>query len=268
MWDGHSCPSSLRIIYTADLHNRLVPSIAQRLRHLKEQHDALFIDGGDAIGAPNVLVRPGPEPAIRLLNEAGCDAMALGNREYFFRKRGLLNKTRGADFPLVCSNLIPKRASPEGASRGGAAPASAPVRPALGRIRRWVLLRSAGWRVGLFALCPTMIVPHTLADRFSDMRFVSPEEAASEALAALQAQAADVVIALAHITAEAQEALAAAHPEIDLVLGSHTHGPALQLQWAHGVPIVRVPPYAKAAALLEIQPGRANTPGLTEVVLQ
>jgi len=251
-------PPALRLLYTADLHNRLTPALAERLRQVKRDHEALLVDGGDAVAAPNVLVYPRPERAVRLLGAAGCDLMGLGNREYFFRRWGLRRKTGGASFPVLCSNLV---------AVGPGLPEEAEHGAGVEHLRRWMVLEGAGRRVGFFGLCPEMIVPGTWAERCSDMRFVPWQEAAATASEALRPQC-DLIVALAHVGAPTQEALAQAHPEVALILGAHTHGPAVELLTAAGVPIVRVPPHARAAALVALEPEAGALPQVTEVPLQ
>ena len=99
--------SGLTVIQTADLHNNIDLQKAGRLRNLRVENSALLLDCGDAIWAGNVFVKPGPEHAVRRMNEAGYHAMALGNREYFFRALGMMMKTAEARFPVLSANLLP-----------------------------------------------------------------------------------------------------------------------------------------------------------------
>ena len=54
----------LTLLHTADLHGRLTTAAADRLRELRERHQALLLDSGDAITAPNVLLWPWQEPVL------------------------------------------------------------------------------------------------------------------------------------------------------------------------------------------------------------
>jgi 2',3'-cyclic-nucleotide 2'-phosphodiesterase (5'-nucleotidase family) len=193
---------TLTIIHTADLHNRLGEERAEALGFLRENSGALLLDSGDAVGAGNTYVRLS-EPVIERMNAAGYHAMAVGNREFFFRKRGMLFKTRQAEFPVVTTNLLPHEGD-------------------FGHIRRWVQLEHAGERVGIFALTPTMIEPGHFFERLSDVRFLAWEAAAREAVQRLRGRV-DWLIALSHRGREDDLALAEICPEIDLILGGHSH---------------------------------------------
>ncbi len=193
---------ALTIIHTADMHNRLDDERAAALGFLREKSGALLLDSGDAIGAGNVYVRP-VEPVLPRMNAAGYHAMAVGNREFFFRKRGMLFKTRQAAFPVVTTNLLPRN--------GG-----------FGHIRRWMRLEQCGERVGIFALAPTMIRPGHFFERLSDVRFLAWEAAAREAVERLRAEV-DWLIALSHRGVEDDLALSEICSEIDMILGGHSH---------------------------------------------
>ena len=222
----------LHIILTADLHGRLTREQAQRLAAARREYDALLLDAGDAVTAPNVLVWPWDEPIVPRMNEAGYDAMARGNREFFFRRRGMERKLRAARFPVLAANLRP---------RGG--PRSLPL---LGD----VCLRSAqGDAVGVIGLAREMIPPGGAAEVFSDLWFVPWVEAAREAVSRLRSEVAWLV-ALSHLGSEADGELAALCPELDLVLGGHAHPAETVVRQVGRTTVVTAPPRLRQVPLL------------------
>jgi 5'-nucleotidase/UDP-sugar diphosphatase len=227
--------SEIRIVHTSDFHDRLTPQKAARLRALKEAHDALLIDTGDAIRAPNVAVMPWRERAVSLMNEAGYDAMGLGNREYFFRAGGMAWKTGHATFPRICCNLQAKRGEPEG-------------------VEPWKALKTPqGGRVGLFALMPTMIEPGHWFERLSDTRFREWQEAAAAAASGLAGKA-DISVALFHRPEAEIDELVTLCPEMGLILLGHTHGtPGVLERRADGVVVSRVGERARHARLIGLR---------------
>jgi len=202
---------SLTIIHTADLHDRLDEARADALGFLREQMHALLLDSGDAIGAGNVLVRPN-EPVLEQMNRAGYHAMAAGNREFFFRRRGMQFKTRQAQFPVLAANIVP-------------------LGDGTAQAERWTVLEHEGERVGLFGLTPTMIQPGHPFERLSDLRFIEWTAAAREAIEHLRGQV-DWLIALSHRGVEDDHTLVRLCPEIDIILGGHSH----EEQFAEGGP--------------------------------
>jgi 2',3'-cyclic-nucleotide 2'-phosphodiesterase (5'-nucleotidase family) len=226
--------SRLQIIHTADLHGTLTQDRARRLRDLREQHGAVLLDSGDAISAGNVTFRRGPEPVLLQMNAAGYAAMALGNREYFFRRRFLLHKTAAAGFPLVCANLRAKQGD---------------LRPILPS----VVLDTPAGRLGVFGLMPTMIVPATVAEWFSDMVFVEWPIAAREVVTRL-ARETDLVVALSHRGWGDDQLLAQQEPELALILGGHEHAWESDFRYAGHVPASYVGARGTHAALIGLDP--------------
>lgn len=222
---------ALTIIHTADLHNRLDDERAEALGFLREQSDALLLDSGDAIGAGNIYVRPA-EPVLERMNAAGYHAMAVGNREFFFRKRGMLFKTREAEFPVLTTNLLPREGD-------------------FGHIRRWLELEHGGRRVGIFALTPTMIRPGHFFERLSDVRFLTWEAAAREAVERLRERV-DWLVALTHRGLHDDRVLLEMCPEVDVVLGGHQHERVAMRLEASGAMISHPGSHAECAAILKL----------------
>lgn len=223
--------AQLTVMQTADLHNHIDLRKAGHLRNLRLEHDALLVDCGDAIWAGNLFIKPGPEHAIRRMNEAGYHAMALGNREYFFRALGMLTKTAEARFPVLSANLLPKSGN-------------------LGHVERWTIVESPrGDRVGLFGLTPLMIKPGAWPERLSNMRFISHIRATREAIHALR-DSCEWIICLSHIGIERDYQIAQEFAEIDLILGGHTHEATDNLIAANGVHISHILPYGEHAAII------------------
>lgn len=221
----------LTVIQTADLHNHIGLREAGRLRNLRLERQALLLDCGDAVWAGNVYVKPGPEHAIRRMNEAGYHAMALGNREFFFRATGLVMKTVEARFPVLSTNLLPRSGD-------------------LAQVQRWTILASPqGDRVGVFGLTPVMIPPNSLGELFSNLRFISHEQATREALASLRGRC-DWIIALSHAGYERDRDLAARFGEIHLILGGHSHHQTEGLEVVNGVTISHIGAHGRQAAVI------------------
>lgn len=227
----------LCLVHTADLHGRLDGARAQRLRELKHERGALWLDCGDAIAAPNTLAFPWPEPAIRWLNEAGCDAMCLGNREYAWYRRGLLAKTGRARFPVLTANLVPRPGED------------------LGHLQRWAVLRSPeGVRVGVLGLTEVMVQPGSFVSRFAAGTFLDPIEAAREAVAALRSEA-DVLVALTHYGRADEVELAAACPELDAVFCGHWHANGPSLEMIGHTAVARTFHHGRGASIMTLADG-------------
>lgn len=198
-------PTPLTVYHTNDFHNKLNESKAARLKALKDKTpNSLLLDAGDAIWAGNVIVRPGGEHALRLMNAAGYDAMAMGNREFHFLQSGFRAKVGRAEFPVLCANA---RSTKPGVI--------VPVVPS-------IIKEIDGVRVGILGLTVPMITEKMLVRAVSPYVFDDPVHTASEIVPTLRAET-DLVIGLTHIGLKEDRRLAAEVPGIDLIVGGHTH---------------------------------------------
>ena len=214
---------TVHILHTNDFHNHFTPAQAQVVVQAKAELDnVLLLDAGDAISAGNIGVRPGGEPILTLMSETGYDAMTLGNREFHIADALLRCKIGKATFPILCANLRWKE------NTGAELPAVPHVLKSL----------SNGLRVAIFGVTVPMVTPRMAARAVSAFLFDDPIETARRQIAALRPQA-DVLIALTHIGIREDERLAAACPELDLVIGGHTHVKLTAPEVIAGVPVVQ-----------------------------
>ncbi len=219
----------LVILHTADLHGRLGQRQAQRLSQERRERDALLLDSGDAVTAPNVFVWPWAERVLLRMNEAGYGAMALGNREFFFRCGGLTHKIGPARFPVLAANVQVQRRSP--------------VQP-----HTWLETRQ-GDRVGVIGLAREMVRPGSWEERFCSVRFVPWREVLPRLVAELRQEATWLVV-LSHLGPEADEEVARLCPELDLVLSGHSHTPQGTVRRIGQTTIVRTAPYLRELQLI------------------
>jgi len=86
------------------------------------------------------------------------------------------------------------------------------------------LVRTIGsLKVGFIGLCLTS--SEIRGDNLAGIRLVDPIAAAGQYLPRLEAEGADVIVAITHLTFEDDRALADRFPEIDLIIGGHEHEP-------------------------------------------
>ncbi len=192
------------ILHTADFHNRLPPAAARQLARLKQDHPgSVLLDAGDAVAAGNLTFRLFGEPILRQMASIGYDAMAMGNRESHPSRPFLERKLRDASFPVLAANLVSKRQP----------------RPPI--IQDHIILDRPPSRLAVIGLAPQITSPRSIWARVTDYVFEDPIPVARRLASELRSQA-DLVICLSHCGAEVDHELAAL-PDIDLVLGGHTH---------------------------------------------
>ena len=215
--------TTLTILHTNDFHNHLSASQAAFIKTEKAKRDnVLLLDSGDAISAGNVGVRPGGEPILTLMSETGYDAMTLGNREFHVADTLLRLKIGKADFPVLCANLRWRDDHGE----------------TLPTVPSFETTLPNGLRVGVFGLTVPMVTPRMTARLVSAFVFDDPVSVAHNQIARLRPNV-DALIALTHIGLREDERLAAACPELDLIIGGHSHNKLHEPNVVNGVPIVQ-----------------------------
>lgn len=196
--------------HTNDLHSHLEhwPRIAKELRAKRRQHEnageeVFIFDVGDACDRVHPLTEATEGQAItRLLNDAGYDAVTIGNNEGIGSTKDQLNHLYDdAEYTVLLSNMTDKKT---------------------GKIPDWArqvkfYTTRKGFRIGVFACTIPLLVSYgPLGWEVAD-----PFDAAAEVLNTFF-DAADCWIMLSHLGLDIDRELAERFP-IDIIMGGHTH---------------------------------------------
>lgn len=181
------------------------------VRTLAQQERAkgpvLFLHAGDFL-SPSLLsqkLKHKGGQMIVAMNGLGLDLATFGNHEFDLGCAVLADRIKESRFPFVSSNvdLPPAMALPAG------------------RVADHRVIEIAGLRVGFFGLTvPQHPVPGCGGESIT---FRDPLDAARRAVAALEQEKVDLIIGLTHLRVADDEALAAALPNVDLIVGGHEH---------------------------------------------
>jgi 2',3'-cyclic-nucleotide 2'-phosphodiesterase (5'-nucleotidase family) len=184
------------------------------------------------------------------MSDIGYDAMAMGNREFHVSEGLLKRKIDKARFPVLCANMHRKQ-------NGGA---MLPVEASL------VKVLPNGLRVGVFGLTVPMVTSRMAARAVSAFLFDDPVEAAHIQIAGLRAKV-DVLVALTHIGLREDERLARSCPDLDLIVGGHSHVVLTQAESGYGAPIVQAGWFAHYLGHVTLEVRVASRPQLTATTL-
>ncbi|SLN74686.1 bifunctional metallophosphatase/5'-nucleotidase [Oceanibacterium hippocampi] len=163
-----------------------------------------FTHGGDLV-SPSLLasIDKGAH-MVALMNAMGLDLMTLGNHEFDFGPAILKARMAEAEFQWLSANV-----TEEGAPIGGAVPTAT---------------RMVGDHTIGFLGLTTTTTPD-VSSPGATVAFADPVAAAQQAVAALKAAGAVVIVALTHQDLADDRRLAREVPEIDVILGGHDHEP-------------------------------------------
>ena len=161
--------------------------------------------GGDLI-SPSVLsgLTQGTH-MVDLYNLLGIDIAVLGNHEFDYGPEVLAERVAASAFPWLGTNVL----GPAG-------------KPALGTVATHVIER-AGYRIGFFGI----LAPETdvLSSPGEAITFAPILATARAAVERLEADGADLIVALTHDDIADDRVLARSVAGIDVVLGGHDHDP-------------------------------------------
>ncbi|HEX5324518.1 MAG TPA: metallophosphatase [Capsulimonadaceae bacterium] len=243
---------TIQILHTNDFHNNLKGARVDALAKLKASlgPDLLFLDAGDAISAGNVGVRLTGEPILDTMSELGYDALTMGNREFHVAENCLRLKINRAKFPVLCANM----------RRKGESGAVLPVQP------HFTKILPNGLKVGVFGLTVPMVTEKMAARVVSAFLFDDPIKTANRQIEELRPQV-DILIALTHIGIREDERLAGSCPQIDLIIGGHSHVLLTEPARQFGSPIVQAGWFAQYAGVTEVEVPSSGRPVVTRSTL-
>jgi 2',3'-cyclic-nucleotide 2'-phosphodiesterase (5'-nucleotidase family) len=202
----------LHVLHTNDMHNRLTNVQAEHIRAIKErlQPNVLLLDAGDAVSAGNLAAKK-HEAIFDRMRTASYDAMAMGNRESHPTRGALHKKLTGAPCPVLAANLRFKE----------------DVRPPR-VVQEYVEFGFGGeeddeeeFIISVLGLAPQITAPDSWWARVTDFVFDEPKKTGPGLARKLRPDC-DLLIALTHIGYE-QDVVVCESPDIDLVLGGHSH---------------------------------------------
>ena len=196
----------LTIYHTNDIHSHL-HEYARITEYLiqerpKLQHHSLYLDIGDHVdlSAPVTEATMGIKN-VELLNAAHCDIATIGNNEGMTISHDALNTLYdNATFDVTCANVFDEQ----------------------GRLPRNMSSSFIKVIDGVRILFIAATAPFTPFYRALDWIVTNPLEAIKDEINANEG-AYDLLVIMSHVGVFFDEKLCQEIPEIDLILGSHTH---------------------------------------------
>ncbi|TCJ11663.1 bifunctional metallophosphatase/5'-nucleotidase [Parasulfuritortus cantonensis] len=224
----------LRILHFNDFHGQLaaydetgdgrpVAGIARLAAAVRAARDAdparptLLLFAGDLLQGTVTSSGFLGLPDVALFDRLGVDAAALGNHDLDYGQDVLRGLAGRAGFPILSANV-----------GGGRLPLAAAT----------VLARPGMARVAVIGLTTGELATATHPRNAVGLAVEDPLAAAARQLPALRERA-DLVVALSHLGAADDRRLARALPDLDLIVGGHSHDVFRQPERESGVAIVQ-----------------------------
>lgn len=207
---GNTDTTEVVIISTNDIHAQInkFPQFATFVRKQRAVHpNLLVVDGGDRFSG-NVYVDNAVErgkPMVVLMNAVGYDLATFGNHEFDYGQVELKKRIEEMNFPVICANI-----EAEGSG--------------LGQPQGHHILEKAGIRfcfVSMIGIDGKNRIPATNPAHLENISFRHFSEVVEENKELKEV--CDVFVALTHLGYTADSVLAVSMPELDVIIGGHSH---------------------------------------------
>ena len=235
---------SLTILHTSDLHARLLPdsqgrggfaylAAAIKQEKAKAPDSTLVLHAGDFVqGTPVSTIFEGV-PIWEVANQLGLDANTIGNHEFDYGWRKILEFLDKARFPTVTANLV----NDEGQ---------------LLTDQPHVIREVGGIRVAIIGAITADLPKLTRTDFRGPWRALPVAETVRRYARELRNQA-DLVVVLSHTFDYEDDQVLAEAPEVNVVISGHNHGGQEEAKEVDGRVCVKVRAYGRELGRLDLR---------------
>ncbi|QDP41514.1 5'-nucleotidase C-terminal domain-containing protein [Radiobacillus deserti] len=219
----------LSIMHTNDTHAHLdnVAKVATAVKEVRaEKPDSLLLSAGDVFSGTLYFNEYQGQADLAFMNLLGYDAMTFGNHEFDLGSsaeghKGLADFVNGAEFPFVSSNVDFSADT----NMAPLSPDTLTSAPEDGKIYNAIIKEVNGEKIGMIGL-----TTEETADLSSpeDVKFEPYLQAARDAVASLEAEGVNKIVAITHIgyddnpQVDNDQELAKVDG-IDVIVGGHSH---------------------------------------------
>ncbi|MHB8631312.1 MAG: bifunctional metallophosphatase/5'-nucleotidase, partial [Candidatus Limnocylindria bacterium] len=218
----------IQILHTNDIHGHLdvtdtvqggsgaftqggMIAMAQQIERLRSRapERTLLVDAGDAWQGTFISNENKGQAITQIMSLLKYDAQTVGNHDFDWGQDVLRQRAQEASFPFLCANCV---------DRTGAIPSY---------LKPYAVKDLGIVKVAMIGLILPGAASIIKATSIAGLRFLPLAETVRRYLPEMKQQA-DLLIAITHVgiepfVAEGDRALAAAVPELDVIVGGHSH---------------------------------------------
>ena len=180
---------------------RLVTAVAAARAR---SNNSILVDGGDQFQGTLFYTYYKGAMAAEFMNRLGYDAMTVGNHEFDDGPEVLRGFMDTINFPILMSN----------ADVSGEATLA-------GELAKSTVIERGGEKIGLIGLTPQDT--DDLSSPGPNVIFTDPADAVGGEVAKLEEMGINKIIVLSHSGYGVDQAVAAANPSVDIIVGGHTN---------------------------------------------
>ena len=232
----------LIILHTNDIHGHVeaydkggLTRVAVRIKEIRKENPGVVVllDGGDtSLGTPLSGHYFG-KPVADVMAYLVYDAVAIGNHEFNWGQKRMRSLTDAMKTDVLCANLVNTDGSP-------------PPYPA------FTIVERNGVKLAVVGMVTADTARRVQVEDLEGWEFLPIETALRNVLPTLPKDI-DSLVMLNHIGVKADRELVNAVPEIDLIVGGHSHTPLQEVVYENETPIVQAGCYGQFLGVLEIE---------------
>ncbi len=181
--------------------------------------NSLALHAGDEFTGSAICAITKGRSQIEILNLIKPDAFCLGNHEFDYGWENLRGLLGAAEFPALCCNVFDSVSN---------APIALPS----------MIAQIGGVTVGIIGVAPRFLEGSVIKGALEGLRVADPVPIVSELLDDLKENT-DIQVALTHQGLREDMRLARSCPELDLIVGGHSHDRTFDPLVENGVPIIQ-----------------------------
>lgn len=210
---------TLNLLHTNDLHSHLLPfdnthncaldsdclgGFARVMTFLQENKtsNSLILDAGDRFTGTSFYTLTKSKSLLPLFRKMPYDAVTLGNHEFDDNLPETVSFFQKWPVPVVVANL--KISSKE---------------DLFPLVKPSIILEKEGRKIGVIGI----LTPETIVLGNHDISVTSISDAVLKEIKSLKKQNVNIIVVLSHIGLTADKQLAKDFPEIDIIVGGHSH---------------------------------------------
>ena len=210
---------TLNLIHTNDLHSHILPfddyhdcpldsdclgGFARIITFLNQEKSpsTLILDAGDRFTGTAFYTLLKSKPLLPLFQKMPYDAITLGNHEFDDNLPETISFLKQWHVPVVVSNL------------------NVPLNNELHTlIKSTTIIKKMNHKIGIIGL----LTPETMILDNPDITIQNLSEVVAKEISSFKKQGVHIIIVLSHIGLRADKKLAKDFPEIDIIIGGHSH---------------------------------------------
>ena len=209
----------LNLVHTNDLHSHLLPfndlndcdldsdclgGLARVTTFLKKEksENTLILDAGDRFTGTAFYTLFKSRYLLPLFQNMPYDAITLGNHEFDDNLPETVSFLQQWDVPVILANLD-----------------ISPQEVLADRIKPSIVIEKGGKKIGIIGL----LTQETIVLDNPDISVLPVLDILSKEIGALKEKGVNIIIVLSHIGLNADKQLAEKFPEIDIIVGGHSH---------------------------------------------